>query len=131
MNTTSERRDHSRYPAQHLKVLIKSTTQEGAYWETGLISTVDFNRFGIGLETECNFDVGDVLSMIIRTDDSTISEVNGVVCNGYKVGDIYRLGVRFQGMGDETEGAAPSVEDEMVVNDDMLILEQQAAAHIH
>ena len=66
INEPTERRTRSRYPASNIKGVIKSLRNDSD-WEKGHISTVDFNRFGIGLETIRNFAIGDILSLLIRT----------------------------------------------------------------
>ena len=127
MNTDTERRQHSRYPADHLKVMVRSLRNQGD-WEFGLISSVDFNRWGIGLETEHNFVVGDILELVIKTDDDTIAEVNGLVCNRTVTSYGYRFGVRFEHEGCEEEEA-----DDAVINisEEILMIEKQAAGVTH
>ena len=128
MNSSNERRSHSRYPAQHIKVLVKSLRTPGSEWEHALISSVDFNRYGIGLETNHNFVIGDIVSMIIQTDDSTIAEVNGLVCNRSITADGFRLGIRFEHEGCENE-VAP---DAMInISEEILMIERQSAAFVH
>lgn len=128
MNIPTERRYHSRYPAQHLRVLAKSLRDENSSWETGAISSVDFNRYGICLETQCNFAIGDILTLIIRTDDSTIAEVNGLICNRTHISEGYRFGIRFEHDGCETEESPEAV---INISEEILMIERQAAKHIH
>ena len=127
-SATEERRHHHRYPAQHLRVLARSMRAENGSWEAGSISSVDFNRFGICLETRCNFAIGDILSMIIRTDDSTIAEVNGLICNRANTDSGFRFGVRFEHGPDETE---PSTSSTINISEEILMIEREAANHIH
>jgi hypothetical protein len=128
MSSSSERRLYTRYPANHVKVLIKSLRVGGNDWETGLISTVDFNRFGIGLETRHNFAIGDILSMIIRTDDSAIAEVNGLVCNRTQTDKGYRFGVRFE----HEDGEQEESPDAMInISEEILMIEREAAVFVH
>ena len=108
MNKPTERRSHPRYPASNIKVLIKSLRNNGD-WEQGTISTVDFNRFGIGLETDQNFAIGDILSLLICTDDSAIAEVNGLVCNRSHTPSGYRFGVRFEHQDCQHEASPEAV----------------------
>lgn len=130
MDTLSEleRRQHSRYPASQIKVLIKSLRSPGTGWAAGLISTVDFNRFGIGLDTEQNYAVGDILKMIIRTDDATLAEVNGLVCNRSQTALGYRLGVRFEHDDDEADEGSEAM---INISEEILMIEQQAAGMMH
>jgi hypothetical protein len=127
MNRSTERRTHSRYPANHIKVLIKSLRNDGD-WEKGHISTVDFNRFGIGLETPHNFAIGDILSLLIRTDDSTLAEVNGLVCNRTQTLTGYRFGVRFEHEGCEQE---ESPEAMINISEEILMIEREAVSALH
>lgn len=122
-----DRRQHSRYPADHLKVMVRSLRDNGD-WEFGLISTVDFNRYGIGLETEHNFAVGDILAMVIKTDDATIAEVNGLVCNRTVLPYGYRFGVRFEHEDYEDEEAPDAV---INIREEILMIEKQAAGVTH
>ena len=128
MDNSSERRHYTRYPANHVKVLIKSLRSNGSDWEVGLISTVDFNRFGIGLETRHNFAIGDILSLIIRTDDSSIAEVNGLVCNRTQTEKGYRFGVRFEHEQIEQE---ESPEAMINISEEILMIEREAAVFVH
>ncbi|WP_159931035.1 PilZ domain-containing protein [Oceanicoccus sp. KOV_DT_Chl] len=128
MNAVNERRHHTRYPANHLKVLIKSLRNRDSEWEMGYISTVDFNRFGIGIESTHNFAIGDILSLIIRTDDSTLAEVNGLICNRTITDSGFRFGVRFEHEGCEDEEAADAVFN---ISQEILMIERQAATAIH
>lgn len=127
MTLEDDRRQHSRYPADHLKVMVRSLRNNGD-WEYGLISSVDFNRYGIGLETEHNFAVGDILAMVIKTDDATIAEVNGLVCNRTIMPYGYRFGVRFEHAGCEAEEAPDAV---INISDEILMIEKQAAGVTH
>lgn len=127
MTHTTERRAHSRYPAQHLKVLARSLRHEDSSWKAGSISSVDFNRYGICLESHCNYPIGDILTLIIRTDDSTIAEVNGLICNRTQTTDGFRFGIQFEHHQQPTE----SSEAPLNISAEILMIEQQAAAHIH
>ena len=128
MNSSTERRHHSRYPAQHIKVLVKSLRSESSEWKHASISSVDFNRYGIGLETNQNYVIGDIVSLIIQTVDSTITEVNGLVCNRSLTDHGFRMGIRFEHEGCEDEEA----DDAMInISEEILMIERQAAAFVH
>jgi hypothetical protein len=118
MTAISERRIHTRYNAHHIKVLIKPFEGGADDWELGEISSVDFNRYGIGLETSKNFSVGDIVMLVIRTDDACISEVPGIVCNRSQCDDGYRFGIRFEY---EESGK------EQTLSEELLMLEQRSA----
>ncbi len=128
MSTVVDRRQHSRYPAGHLHVLAKSLRNQEAEWEMGYISTVDFNRFGIGLETGHNFAIGDIVALIIRTDDATLAEINGLVCNRTQIDKGYRFGIRFEHEGDDQE---ESPEAMINISEEILMIERDAAATVH
>ena len=127
MNKPTERRSHPRYPASKIKVLIKSLRNDGD-WEQGTISTVDFNRFGIGLETDHNFAIGDILSLLISTDDATIAEVNGLVCNRSHTPSGYRFGVRFEHTDCQQELSPDAVVN---ISEEILMIEREAASITH
>ncbi|MFA7553832.1 MAG: PilZ domain-containing protein [Spongiibacteraceae bacterium] len=128
MTTMNERRSHPRLPANHLRVLVKSLRSQNGHWKPAFISSVDFNRYGIGLETDHNFAIGDILSMIIRTDDATIAEINGLICNRTTIANGFRFGVRFQHQSSHEEESTEAV---INISAEILMLEQQAANHIH
>ncbi len=93
---TPDRRSHIRHPGEHIKVLVRSLNPDNTDWIKGLIYTVDFNRYGIGIETSHRFAMGEKVALIIRTDDSALAELNGVVCNRYKSDIGFRCGIQFQ-----------------------------------
>ncbi|MFT5577816.1 MAG: hypothetical protein ACI9WS_000567 [Paraglaciecola psychrophila] len=90
-----ERRHYYRYPTSELKVLIKSMRSQDSDWIKGMIRSVDFSRYGIGLETEHCFAIGDHVSLVIRTDDSTLTEITGIISNRTKQDQGFRCGIRF------------------------------------
>ncbi len=128
MNASTERRQHNRYPASHLRVLVKSLREQDRDWEMGLISTVDFNRFGIGLEIDHNYAIGDILSLVIRTDDSTLAEINGLVCNREQTAQGFRFGIRFE---HEDSSAEESPEAVINISEEILMIEREAASFVH
>lgn len=128
MNTSTERRQHNRFPARHLQVMVKSLRNHDSQWELAIISSVDFSRYGIGLETEKNYVIGDILSMVIRTDDATVAEVNGLVCNRTVTDYGYRLGIRFEHENYQLE---ESPEAMINISEEILLIEKEAAAFVH
>jgi len=90
-----ERRQHSRYPAHNLDVLIKAVDSEELPWELAELVSVDFNRFGIAVESLHSFNVGDHLSLVICTDDGMTSKVQAVICNRCLCQTGFRYGVFF------------------------------------
>ncbi len=128
MNDSIERRIHSRFPANHLKVLVKSLRTPGADWGLGEISSVDFNRYGIAIETAENFAIGDILALAIRTDDGTLAEINGLICNRAVIERGYRFGVRFEHEGSEDEDSPDAV---INISEEILMIEKQAAGVTH
>lgn len=128
MSDPSDRRIHSRFAAGHLKILIKSLRADDQDWGTGLISSVDFNRFGIAVETSHNFAIGDIVSVVIRTDDSTVAEVNGLVCNRVSSEYGFRLGIKFEHDGNNTD---TSSEATINISEEILMIERKAATMVH
>ena len=118
MSQVSERREHTRYNAHHLKVLVKPYNGTSEEWEMAEISSVDFNRFGIGLETSCPFSVGEIVMLVIRTDDASISELPGIICNRVQSEEGFRFGIRFE--YDQQEGGT-------TLSEQLLMMEQEAA----
>ena len=128
MNATTERRIHNRYPAGNLRVLVKSRRNMDSDWGMALISSVDFNRYGIGLETDQNYAIGDILTLVIRTDDSMLVEINGLVCNRTQTERGYRFGIRFEHEGSGAEEAPDAV---INISEEILMIERQAAQFVH
>ena len=128
MSSTIERREHSRYPAGHLKVLIKSLRSNQGEWGLGAISSVDFNRYGIAIECAQNFAIGDILAMAIRTDDGIMTEINGLICNRTITDSGYRFGVRFEYEGCEEEASTDAV---INISEEILMIEKQVAGVTH
>ena len=128
MNNIKERRSHTRYPASSIQVMVKSIRDEDAQWIAAQIGAVDFNRYGISLETSYNFFIGDILAMVIRTDDSTVAEVYGLVCNRRNLDHGYRFGIRFEHQGAEQEAS-----DDAIINisQEILMIERAAAGVMH
>ena len=122
MSPIKERREHTRYSAHHLAVFVRSMREKEEHWIPGEISSVDFNRFGIALETRHSFATGDLLAMVIRNDDYSMAEVIGVVCNRTSSEQGYRFGIRFE--YDDTDAGRK-------IADDLLMLEKNAASQIH
>ncbi len=107
--------------------MARSLRQDGD-WEFAFITSVDFNRYGIGLETGHNFAIGDILQLVIRTDDATIAEVNGVVCNRSTTRNGYRFGIRFE---HENYPEAETSEGPINITEELLMIEKQAAGVTH
>lgn len=128
MSSPPERRLHSRYPAGNLRVLVKSRRTMDSDWDMALISSVDFNRYGIGLETERNYAIGDILTLVIRTDDSMLVEINGLVCNRTQTEHGFRFGVRFEHEGSSDEASPDAV---INISEEILMIERQAAQFVH
>lgn len=96
MSLSKERRRYVRYPVNHLTVTIKSLQHHHHDWDERGVDAIDFNRFGIAIETELNVAVGDVLTMLISTGDQRVAEVEGLVCNRIHTDKGCRLGIRFE-----------------------------------
>lgn len=125
MSESEERRQQQRFPAHHLKVLVRPLisdldAMEG--WETGIVDSLDFNRFGIALQTSHCYAIGEILSIVIQTDDNLTIEVNGMVSNRSPCELGYRLGIQFN------DGIP---HDETSMAEELVMLEQRAATHIH
>lgn len=122
MTVTQDRREHTRYAAHHLAVFVRALREEGENWVPAEISSVDFNRYGIALETQQNFATGELLAMVIRNDDYSMAEVIGVICNRSNTEHGYRFGIRFE-YDDSDNGRK--------IADDLLMLEKEAATQVH
>lgn len=117
-----DRREHTRYSAHHLAVFVRSLREEGENWIPGEIIAVDFNRYGMALETIHNFNTGDLLAMVIRNDDYSMAEVVGIICNRTPTERGFRFGIRFD-FDDSEQGKQ--------IADELLMLEKKTAESIH
>lgn len=124
MQAANERRHHSRYPASQLQVRLKSSRHRLGQWEQAVISSVDFNRYGIGLETANSYSVGEILELLIRTDDATTAEISGLVCNRTQTEQGFRLGIQFGHAATENNQQAD-------ISGQILLIERQIAGLVH
>jgi len=128
MGSFSERRSQNRYPVNHLSVTIKSLQHHHHEWDNRSVNAIDFNRYGIALETEQNLAIGDTLTMRIGTDDVSVAEINGLVCNRTQLGHGFRFGIRFEyDCNENVEGAGVRLD----IGDEILCIERQAKALDH
>ncbi len=95
MTSITDRRQHARYPAKLLEVLARSNNDDSQPWAVSEVVAVDFNRFGIALESTQQFGMDEILSLIIYTDDGIASKIQGTVryCSDCDVG--FRYGIHF------------------------------------
>jgi len=77
------------------------------------LQAADFNRYGIALETEENYSVGDVLDIRLCNELEHCTEIKGLVCNRIPTVDGYRIGARFESENDDA------------ASDAMLLLERE------
>ena len=97
MNTTHlDRRTHERYSAPSLSLLLKSPRAITHLNDEKIeLSTIDFNRFGMAIESQHNFKIGDELLLVISDGTKHSVEVACFVCNRAKVDNNYRCGLHF------------------------------------
>jgi hypothetical protein len=95
MNSITDRRHHERHPAAHLDVLARTLHEDDAPWALGEVVAVDFNQYGIALDSTQLFTLGDQLKLVICTDDGVKADVTGVVCHRTSSDVGYRYGLHF------------------------------------
>ncbi len=103
MTISSERRQHTRYPAHHLDVLAKSQNSAEGGWAMAELISVDFNQHGIAVKSTHYFSMGERLSLVICTDDGTTTKAVGVICNRSHVQSGYRYGLHFDYQENDNE----------------------------
>jgi len=97
-NTNLNRRNHERYLAPSFSLLLKSFQSIADQQDEDiLLSTIDFNRFGMAIESQHNFKIGDELQLVISDGAENSVEVSCFVCNRSKTNDSYRCGLHFIG----------------------------------
>mgnify|MGYP000143706003 FL=1 len=95
-STNSERRTHQRYLAPGLSILLKSIQSKvDILNEEVLLSTIDFNRFGMAIKSLHNFKIGDELKLVLTDACEQSVEVSCFVSNRAKSETGYRCGLHF------------------------------------
>jgi hypothetical protein len=92
----SERRQSERYRLSDVAVIgiISPTSLAPELIED--IKTTDFNACGIGIETRARLNIGDKLSLAIKTGNEKTSIITATVCNrATAYGDTNRYGMNF------------------------------------
>ena len=93
--TTNERRHHQRFLAPDLSIALHTLKSKEALTQDTYLCVVDFNRFGMAIESEHNFKIGDELCLLISDKYKREIKVNGFVCNRAKKAESYRCGLHF------------------------------------
>jgi len=102
-NTNLDRRTHERYLAPSFSLLLKSSQSIANQQNKDiLLSTIDFNRFGMAIESQYNFKIGDELQLVISDGAENAVEVSCFVCNRSKINNNYRCGLHFIGQNINT-----------------------------
>ncbi|UZE95685.1 PilZ domain-containing protein [Alkalimarinus alittae] len=99
MNNT-ERRTHHRYLAPSLSISLKSIEPQADNINSIQLSMVDFNCFGMAVESQHNFKIGEELQVIISDKLNQSVDVDCFVCNRAKTADGYRSGLYFMHQGE-------------------------------
>lgn len=95
-NTNLDRRTHARYLAPSFSLVLKSTPSHANHKNEDIVlSTLDFNRFGMAIESQHHFKIGDELSLVITDSTNRSVEVSCFVCNRAKLNQGYRSGLHF------------------------------------
>lgn len=95
-NIKNERRQSVRYRLSDVAVIgiINPTSSAPELIED--IRTTDFNANGIGIETCAQLNIGDKLSLAIKTGNEETSIITAIVCNRATTnGDTNRYGLHF------------------------------------
>lgn len=113
-NTNLNRRNHERYLAPSFSLLLKSIADQEI--EDILLSSIDFNRFGMAIESQHNFKIGDELQLVISDGEGHSVEVSCFVCNRSKTNNRYRCGLHFIGQNTnntKTKASLISLEEQL------------------
>ena len=87
----SERRTQKRYSASSFSISLKPVN----FQENIRPSTVDFNRFGMAIQSQQSLKIGDRLEIVISDEFNRSVEVISFVCNRAKTTTGYRCGLHF------------------------------------
>jgi len=99
--TNTERRTHHRYLAPTLSVLLKSSESKTHDINSMQLSMLDFNCFGMAIESKQSFKVGEELQLIISDNINQSVDVDCFVCNRAKTSAGYRSGLYFMHQGED------------------------------
>lgn len=120
MTCINERRIHNRFTSSDLSVVIQSLRGSAHFEPNGHLLSVDFNRYGMAVESPHCFNVGDVLLLDISDQNSNDIEVLALVCNRSKTEHGYRCGVFFQ--AEEGESHNTELEHSLLALEESLML---------
>ena len=101
MDFPEEKRKYHRYSVGHLRVKVGSISGLSDELTPRYLQSVDFNRYGIALQTRKNYSVGEVLTISLCNEQESFAEVKGLVCNRIPTDDGYRIGIRFEPENDQ------------------------------
>ena len=99
--TNTERRSHHRYLAPTLSILLKSIESKVNDIKSIQLSMIDFNCFGMAVQSQHNFRIGEELQLIISDKLNQSVDVACFVCNRAKTVDGYRSGLHFINQGED------------------------------
>lgn len=99
--TNTERRSHHRYLAPTLSILLKSSESKTNDINSMPLSMVDFNCFGMAIESQQSFKVGEELQLVISDNFNQSVNVDCFVCNRAKTAEGYRSGLYFMHQGED------------------------------
>ncbi len=100
MNNT-ERRTHHRYLAPSLSIQLKSSESNTIDIDSMQLSMLDFNCFGMAVESQQSFKIGEELQLIISDNFNQSVNVDCFVCNRAKTAEGYRSGLYFMHQGED------------------------------
>ena len=99
--TNIERRTHHRYLAPTLSILLKSSESKTEDTNSVQLSMLDFNCFGMAIESPQSFKIGEELQLIISDNFNQSVDVDCFVCNRAKTAEGYRSGLYFMHQGED------------------------------
>lgn len=100
-NKNSERRNHHRFSAPGLSILLKSLRSKVENTNSVQLFSLDFNRFGMAVQSQHNFKIGDEMRVVISDGLNKAVEVACFVCNRAKLEEGYRCGLHFMAKNEE------------------------------
>jgi len=93
--TTNERRHHQRFLAPELSIALQTLKSKTELTQNTNLCVLDFNRFGMAIESEHNFKIGDELCLLVSDKYKREIKINGFVCNRARTNAGYRCGLYF------------------------------------
>lgn len=98
----TERRQYHRYSGESLNIHHEALSEQAQTLPSAL-KCIDFNRYGMALESHAPMPVGEQLSFTIVKDEIMSIQVHATVCYRLKDDQRFIFGVKFYTQGNDRD----------------------------